>query len=238
MIGSLLMGGLVTGVAGVLLSLPALRLKGFYLAMSTLVLQELLSVFYVDQVPLTGGDEGIYGIPPITVMGYQFKGLSLNYLLLLLAILIVVICYAVAKSKFGQNLVAIREDADLAESLGINVTRHKVIVFFFSSFIIGFGGALLGPITYWVGPSMFDASQSFAILTMINIGGRGTIPGPIIGAMLLTAFPYAFREIYLWRQAFYGVLLVVSSIFFTAGLYPHLKRALNYLKSLLSKKEV
>jgi branched-chain amino acid transport system permease protein len=228
-------GSLLSALVGIGLTFPSLRLKGFYFAFSTVIVQALLSLVYRDLVSVTGGDVGLPGIPTVSkYIGEQFLGFpsSAVYLLLVFITCFIVLIFTnkLLNSKTGYMFTGIREDYVLLESLGANVTKYKVIAFFLSSLFAGLGGALYAHLTSYVFPLNFNLAASITILLLISFGGRGSVMGTIIGATFVTFLPYAVTEIYPYRDFIYGILFIVIIRFAPRGVAGALKNMIQKLK--------
>jgi branched-chain amino acid transport system permease protein len=217
-------------VVGVLLGLPSLRLKGFYFALSSLVIQTVLSLGFVYFVNFTNGDTGISQIPPpdIPFTGSSFHGISFDLLVAVAAWLSVVAVWAITHSPFGRRLIAIREDEVLAEAIGIDVVRNKMLVFFVGSLIAGIGGSLSATYVGFVSPRSFDLLASLSIWLMVTFGGRGTIMGPIVGALILAPIPFMLQQYDTFKDVIYGALIIAVIVLMPSGIYGAL---LAYVKS-------
>jgi branched-chain amino acid transport system permease protein len=208
-------------VVGVLLGLPSLRLKGFYFALSSLVIQTVLSLGFVYFVIFTNGDTGISQIPPpdIPFTGAFFHGTSFDLLVAIAAWFSVVAVWAITHSPFGRRLVAIREDEVLAEAIGIDVVRNKMLVFFVGSLIAGSGGSLYATYVGFASPRSFDLLSSLSIWLMVAFGGRGTIMGPILGTLILAPVPFMLQQYDSLKDVIYGALIIAVIILMPGGIY-------------------
>lgn len=216
--------GLIAALCGVLLGLPSLRLRGFYFVLSSIVLQVALTLVFVQWRKFTGGDTGISNIPypRIPIIGggeFVVKEIYFVYLILVLLIAVILLINRILHSNLGTRFIAIREDDILAETLGINVTRYKIISFFISSFIAGLGGSLYAHYVSFACPTVFNITASLNIWLLIMFGGRGSLIGPLIGTLLLTPIPYLLRQIYPIRDIIYGTVVVITALFLPKGIY-------------------
>jgi len=218
--------GALSGVLGVLVGVPALRLRGIYLAIATIAFVEILRVLALN-LEITGGAVGIFGIPqPFqTPLGYLWITLPL----LLLSIFFV---YRLENIRVGRALIAIREDELAADAMGINPTYYKVLAFTLGAILAGIVGAVSAHFinTWNARQGTFDASIIY--LTFVLIGGSRTVAGPVLGGMVFTALPEVLRAIAdipnlpLWLASFlrdgrliiFGLLIVIGTIFFPQGL--------------------
>ena len=221
----MLLGGLASAVLAVLVGVPALRLRGIYLALATIAFVEVLRVLSLN-LDITGGAVGIFGIPQ------PFHG-QLEYLwvagpLLLLTMLFV---YRLERIRVGRAFTAIREDELAAGAMGIDPTYNKVLSFTMGAIVAGITGALSAHLlnTWNARQGTFDASITY--LAFVLIGGSRTFLGPVVGGMVLTALPEVLRrlsetgELPAWLGTFmkdgrliiFGLLLVIASVFLPQG---------------------
>ncbi len=214
-------------VVGVLLGLPSLRLRGFYLALSSLVTQTVVTLGFVYFSGFTNGDTGISQIPPPDIPfmgGLQVRGLAFDLLLSALAWAGVAGISAIVRSPLGRRLVAIREDDTLADAVGIDVTGCKLTAFFIGSFYAGVGGALYATYVGFISPRAFDLLASLNIWLMVAFGGRGTIVGPIVGAAILTPVPFFLQQYDTLKDVIYGALIIAVIVLMPAGVYGEVVR--------------
>jgi len=202
-----LIGAACAGVAGLLVGVPSLRLKGDYLAIVTLGFGQIIVVF-LNNIEAIGGARGYSGIPIVKSFFWIF----------LIAILTIVIVYNIVHSAFGRALISIREDEIAAEAMGVNTTRYKVSAFVISSALAGAGGVLLAHFDGYLNPKSFEFIKSFEILIMIILGGLGSIVGSVLGAILLTVLPEALRGFAQYRMVIYSLLLIILMITRPQGL--------------------
>ena len=202
-----LIGAACAGVAGLLVGVPSLRLKGDYLAIVTLGFGQIIVVF-LNNIEAIGGARGYSGIPIVKSFFWIF----------LIAILTIVMVYNIVHSAFGRALISIREDELAAEAMGVNTTRYKVMAFVISSALAGAGGVLLAHFDGYLNPKSFEFIKSFEILIMIILGGLGSIVGSVLGAILLTILPEALRGFAQYRMVIYSLLLIVLMITRPQGL--------------------
>lgn len=202
-----LIGAAVAAVAGFLVGVPSLRLKGDYLAIVTLGFGQIIVVF-LNNIEAIGGARGYSGIPIVKSFFWIF----------LIAVLTITIVYNIVNSNFGRALISIREDELAAEAMGINTTRYKVMAFVISSALAGAGGALLAHFDGYLNPKSFEFIKSFEILIMIILGGLGSIVGSVLGAILLTVLPEALRGFAGYRMVIYSLLLIILMITRPQGL--------------------
>ena len=189
-------GVLLAGLAGMLLSIFAVRLRGHYLAIASLGFAVITYQILLNWISLTQGPLGIYAIPPpppLKIPGLpaiEFNNLAnLFYLVAGFALLTYILLDQLVRSPIGETLTAIREDEVSAASLGINCQKWKVLAFGISSAVAGAGGCFYASFVGTLVPDAFFITESFTILAMVIVGGMGTLIGPVLGAILLTVLP-------------------------------------------------
>lgn len=222
----MIIAGIVTGILGVMIGIPALRLRGIYLAIATIAFVEILRVFALN-LEITGGAVGIFGIPQPFRFPLEYLGIVLPLLLLSMFIL-----YRLEKIREGRAFSAIRTDELAADSMGINPTVYKVLAFTLGAILAGVVGVISAHFlnTWNARQGTFDVSIIY--LTSVLIGGSRTFLGPVIGGMVFTALPEVLRGVAnipglpLWLSQFFrdgrliifGLLIVLGTLFFPQGL--------------------
>jgi branched-chain amino acid transport system permease protein len=211
---------LLAAVVGVALGLPALRLKGFYFTLCSLVIQTALTLAFIFFPKFTNGDTGINQIAPPGFWGAEaLTGLGLEMVIALLAIAGIWVAQRIIVSPLGQRFVAIREDELLAEGLGIDVVRTKIVAFFMVSIYAGLGGCFYAVYVGFISPRAFDVLVSLNIWLFVAFGGRGTLAGPIIGAIVLAPIPFLLQDIQAFRDVLSGGLIIAVTLLMPAGAY-------------------
>jgi branched-chain amino acid transport system permease protein len=215
---AMVVGAVAASLIGVILGLPSLRLRGFYFTLCSLVIQTVITLGFVYFVNLTNGDTGVSQIAlPTLPGGASLSGVGYDLVLAALAVASVVVLTVIVGSSFGRRLIAIREDDGLAETLGINVTRQKMLAFFIASLFASVGGALYAPYIGFISPRSFDVLVSLNIWLMVAFGGRGTIFGPVFGAVVLAPIPFLLQDYYTIKDVVYGLLIVGVITLLPAG---------------------
>jgi branched-chain amino acid transport system permease protein len=204
---SVILGGMCAGFIGVLIGFPTLRLRGDYLAISTLGFAEIVRVQFTN-MKITGGAIGFMGI----------KGSTTFPIVMGLVVATIAAMAWLENSRNGRAMLAVREDEIAAESVGINTTWYKIQAFAVGSFFAGIGGALFAHTTTFIQPSDFGFMKSIEYLNMVVLGGLGSIPGSIVGSIVLTSAPEVLRFMSDYRMLVYGILLVIMMIFRPNGL--------------------
>lgn len=206
-------------LAGSFLAVPALRLRGDYLAIVTLGFGEILRLVLNNWDSLTNGPNGISGIEPPSVAGFSLDTLGTYYYLVLgLAALGFFVIRRVEGSRIGRAWIAIREDEIAAAAMGIDTTRYKLYAFAFGAFWAGIAGILFAAKMRFVSPESFTFMESVMVLSMIILGGLGALSGAVLGAVLLVVLPEVLREVQLYRMLLLGAGLVLLMIFRPQGL--------------------
>jgi branched-chain amino acid transport system permease protein len=181
---SLLAGGILAALAGLLVGVPSLRLKGDYLAIVTLGFGEIIRVI-LQNTDAVGGARGFTGIPAYTNFFWTFA----------LAGLTVYVVTSLVHSTAGRGFLAVHDDEIAAEAIGINTTRYKVVAFVFGAFFAGIAGGLYGHFIQYLNPDGFNFVKSIEIVVMVILGGMGNTIGVIIAAVLLSILPAVLREV-------------------------------------------
>jgi branched-chain amino acid transport system permease protein len=227
--------GTIAGIAlsllcALILSLATIRLRGVYLALATLAFGLLVDSLAVGMMDLTGGPSGLVGVPAFSVGPASFASpLAMYYLVATLIVVLVVLLRGGIRSSFGRALKAIRTDQTAATALGINVVRYKIVAFAISAALASLSGSLFAFFFHYLSPEMVNTSRSLEMVTMLVIGGEGTLVGPIVGVTLLTLLPEIFQPFALYKRLAEGLLLVLAFQYLPAGIYGSLAAVLSRL---------
>jgi len=213
----LVLAAVVSGILGGFLGLPALRVRHDFLVLATIGINFIVVAVF-QYTPALGGAYGIVGIPPIAIAGVELLGLGMLLLVAAIAVALFVLKALLLKTWFGVRLIAIREDEDAAAAIGINVASTKIWAFVLACGGAGIAGALYARQLGSVFPENFGFVESVTVLTMVVLGGAGTLIGPVIGAIILGGLPEYLRFLHEWRYVIYGLLLTVLVIFERDGL--------------------
>ncbi len=206
---ALLTALVLTGGIGVLLSIPALRVTGPYLAMVTIAFAFIVEHGAVEWRELTGGANGLMNIPAIGLAGTEFSELNTVYLTILLTALTLFLYWRFADSAWGLAMRAIRDADTAGQSLGLNPIMIRAVAFGLSATAAGLAGGLFAPLTAFVSPSSFSFFQSILFLLVVIIGGSGTVFGPLVGAVIVVFLPELLSGFAEYRLLFFGALLLV-----------------------------
>ena len=215
-------GGLAAGVMGVLVGIPALRLRGDYLAIVTMAFAEIIRVCFCN-FSITGGGKTMSGILKLSTFPRAFW----------IMVVCVTVMYLFVRSKYGRTVQAIREDYIAASASGINVTFYKVLTFAVSAFFAGIGGGIYAHYMTAMIPTNFNFNYSAELLSEVIIGGTGSLTGSIIGAAFLSALPELMREFSTYRMLGYSVVLVLVMLFRPGGIFGRWEFSLTRLLLLL-----
>jgi len=218
----------LAAIIGVLLGIPVLRLRGDYLAIVTLGFGEIIRVLLKAEA-LSGFSNGPRGIPKIgqpVLFGIQFTERTFMYMIILGVILAIFLTIRLQNSKIGRSWIAIREDETVAQAMGINTLKAKLLAFGIGASFAGLGGALFASRSQFTGPDDFTLMISINVLAVVIVGGMGSIPGVIAGAFVLKGLPEILRDLESYRILAFGALLVVMMIYRPQGLIPSTRRRL------------
>ncbi|MCX5717816.1 MAG: branched-chain amino acid ABC transporter permease [Nitrospirae bacterium] len=216
---SLPLSVMLVTLSGFILAIPALRLRGDYLAIVTLGFGEIVRLVLNNWDSFTKGPNGIGGIEPPNIFGMQISKLGhFYYFIIIFVLLAVFIIRRVSASRIGRAWIAIREDEIASSSIGINTTAYKLYSFAFGAFWAGLAGVLFAAKMQFVSPESFTFMESVLVLCMVILGGLGSIPGVVLGAIILVMLPEMLREVQLYRMLALGSGLVMLMIFRPQGL--------------------
>jgi branched-chain amino acid transport system permease protein len=205
---ALVCGGFASSVCGLLVGIPSLRLRGDYLAITTLGFGEIIRVI-IQNLDFLGGARGFTGIAKLSDFFWVYS---------IVAVLIFLV-YNVLNSTYGKGFLAVRDDEVAAEAIGISATRYKVTAFVAGAFFAGIAGGLYAHFVTYINPSQFGFLKSFEIVVMVVVGGMGSIVGVILSAIVLTILPEALRTVAQYRMVIYSLLLVLIMLARPRGLF-------------------
>ena len=213
---------LAAGLFAALVALPVLRLRGDYLLIVTVGLGEIVRIALVNDVGgLTGGANGIFGIPRPVLLGMKLKTPEQLFWLIWGAVgLTVLVFRRLSASRFGRQLRALREDEVAAEGSGVDTARARLTVFVLGSAWAGMAGTLFAAKMTVVSPESFGFWESVLVFAMVLLGGAGSIPGVLLGAFLVAGLPELFRGLAGARMLVFGLALMAMMVFRPGGLWP------------------
>ncbi|MEQ8235153.1 MAG: branched-chain amino acid ABC transporter permease [Syntrophomonadaceae bacterium] len=212
-------------LAGLLIGMPTLRLKGDYLAIATLGFGEMIRVI-LQNIDYVGGPSGILGIEKLTTWPWLFGG----------TLVTLVVIVNLVNSSYGRAIISVREDEVAAELMGINTTRYKVLAFAIGAMFAGLGGALYAHYFYIIKPETFNFMKSFDILVMVVLGGLGSTTGAVIAAVFITILTAALQPFPAIRMILYSLILILVMIYRPGGIMGNKELGRDTLKRIRRKK--
>ena len=217
-LAALIAAAIITGIVGLVVSLPALRMRNYYLAIVTLAFGELLRWGYIHADWLTQGSSGL-AVPNASVFGISLASDRARYwMFLCLTTLVLWGSANLLRSRFGRALVAMRENEAAAAAMGISPVLAKVGAFAWSGCVVGIAGAMFALLLGRINPESFDLSQLLLHFSLVMIGGLGSLAGSVAGAILLTAAPELLRNIAGLEEIIFSLLLIGVLLFMPRGL--------------------
>jgi branched-chain amino acid transport system permease protein len=224
-------GVALAAFVAILIGIPTLKLKDHYLALATLALCLVTSLFLINAKWLTNGSEGVMGIQAPTLFGHAMKGVAYYYFVMVLTVIIFVLIRNLVNSRVGIALETIRENEDAAAALGVNVLYYKVMVFAIAGALAALAGSLYGHLTLFVSPESFGLTLSIEVLVIIVIGGLASMLGSAIGAVVITLLPELLYEFEEYRLLVYGVILLLVVLFAPKGIVGLLTSLTKFIQS-------
>ncbi len=241
----LLIAGFITAIVGMIFGIPSLRLKGLYLAIATLAAQVILEFVFIRWRGVTGGSQGLL-VPPASIGGFAFDNeFKFYFVALAFAILAILVAKNVVRTKPGRAFMAIRDRYISAEIIGVPLFQYKLLAFGISSFFAGVSGSLWAHYIGIITPEHFNVVVSIQYLSMIIIGGLGSIYGTILGTIFIVLLPEILRAISgplsnsypilidifnALREGIFGLIIIMFLIFEPDGLAHRWKMIKNYWK--------
>lgn len=198
---AMLLGGIAAGIFGLIIGIPALRLKGDYLAIVTLAFGEIIRSV-LNNLSIVGGSGGLNGIP-------RYSNYTIVYVM---AVITIIVIANLVKSRHGRAICSIRDNVIASEAMGIPIVYYKLLAFVVAAFFAGIAGVLYGHNLGILKPSTFDFNKSIEILVMVVMGGMGSIPGSIIAAIIITVLPELLRSVADYRMLIYAVVLIAMML--------------------------
>lgn len=203
---ALVIGAALASLIGLLIGIPALRLKGLYLVIATLGFGEMVRTFFLNFEP-TGGASGFRGPMGTTL-----------FLIYAWVVGFIIVFWLLDRSRLGRSFDAVRDDPEVASTMGLDVIWHKVWAFGFGAFIAGIAGGLYAHYMFYIESGNFSFLLSTMILLYVLLGGMQTFWGAVAGAVIFSILPEVLRFIHEWRLSFYGAVLVAMMIFRPSGI--------------------
>ncbi len=214
-----LLSTIVVMIASLALGVPTLRLRTYYLAMTTIGFGEIVRLVIVHWEPVTGGTSGLRAIPGVSLFGLKPEGEIAHYYILLAALALALLVAArIRHSSLGRAMIATKNSEIAAEQCGVDTTRTKVLAFMIGAVYAGLAGCLYASSIRFISPDSFSGTQAILLMTMLIVGGMGSIAGCVIGAVALTLLPEALRFLGQWYLVLYGLGVIVVIVLAPGGL--------------------
>lgn len=216
------LSGVTAGVLALIVARPIIHLRGDYLLIVTIGLVEIVRIALVNNVfGITGGSNGIFGIDRPVLFGFIIRSPEhFFYLIWGFAAVTVFLFYRLERSRFGRALNYLREDDTAAEGSGINISHYKLIAFAIGAFWAGMAGTIYASKMTIIAPESFNFWESVILFMIVLLGGRGSIPGVLLGAFLVVGLPELFRQFASARMLVFGLIMIIMMIFRTEGILP------------------
>jgi branched-chain amino acid transport system permease protein len=206
-------------VASLVLGLPTLRLRTYYLAMTTIGFGEIIRLIIVHWEAVTGGTSGLRAIPGVSVFGFGPQGQTQHYYLLIAMLALALLtARRIRNSALGRAMIATKDSEIAAEQSGVDTTRIKLLAFMIGAVYAGLAGCLYASSIRFISPDSFSGIQAILLMTMLIVGGMGSIVGCVIGAVALTILPEALRFLGQWYLVLYGLGVIVVIVLAPGGL--------------------
>ena len=208
----------LTGIFGVVLAYPTLRVRGVYLAVITIAFGIVVENIAIEWSSVTGGTTGISNIPKIAFFGHALDDIGFYYLIGMIFLVSFIIHYNIKKSRFGRSMRAATQSEIAVRSVGINPISARTLAFTLAAVLTGIAGALYAYLNSYVNPDTFRFLDSLRYLLMVILGGSGTVLGPLLGAAILTYIPEFFQKFGIWQHFAYGALLTIVIFIMPLGI--------------------
>jgi branched-chain amino acid transport system permease protein len=202
-------GGLMAAASGIIVGIPAIRIRGIYLLILTLGFGEIVRVFFLN-FSYTGGANGLAGIVPYTNVVWVGSA----------CVVIGLVAWRLRYSRIGRAMIAVHGDETAAQAMGVDVVRVKLVAFALGAFIAGLAGAFYAHYTLFIDSAQFGFLRSADAFLFIVLGGIANPVGPLVGAAVATLTPEIFRFLQDWRMTFFGALLIAAALWRPDGLVP------------------
>lgn len=226
------LGALFSAILGLLIGFPVLRLRGDYLAIVTLAFGEITRLVLENWNDFSFGPSGIANIARPAIAGIKMKlpqvTIFLYFIVLAMVIFTIFVVNRLENSRLGRAWEAMREDEIAAQATGIDITKSKLLAFSIGAVWAGFAGVLFAAKTTFINPASFTVWESITVLCVVVIGGMGSIPGVIVGALLFTLLPELLRSVSEYRMLVFGITLVIMMIFRPGGMIQKKRKSYNF----------
>jgi len=234
---SLPIGGIISGLAGLVIGLPAMRIKGHYLALATMSFAYIIYLVLLHWEGVTGGPRGMAALRPEWPISFT-EDTRFYFIILSITILMIAFAQNIVSSKYGRAFMSLQKDEIVSRSMGINLINYKTLAFIISSFYGGIAGGLYGPLIGFLDPLSFSVIESAYFLLIVLLGGRGTIYGAILGAFIFVSIPELVRRAEQFQEVIYGFIFLVILIYMPSGIMGLLHKSKSFLAKHLGGKRL
>jgi len=218
---TILLAMVITGMVAFAIGIPTLKLEGHYLVMATLGFNVIVYIVMIQLEPVTGGPSGFSGIPRLQAGGFIFDSdRKIYFLLWAVSIGSLLLSLNLIHSRVGRAMAALSQNEIAARCTGIDTERYKVKIFVLSAVLASLAGSLYAHYLTFISPGTFSFFYSLQVVTMVLVGGMGSLWGSLFGALLLTLLPEALHAVKEYNVLIYGLILMVALVFFPQGLFP------------------
>ena len=233
----IILAAVFAGALAFVIGFPILKLKGHYLAMATLGFGIIMYIVFNETVEFTGGPSGLSGIPNLHIGSLIFDNdLNNYYLVWLFTLVVMLLSINLSQSRIGRALRAIHDSEMAARVMGVNARILKVQIFTVSAVISAIAGSLYAHIMTFISPASFGFNFSIELLTMVVIGGLGSIYGSFLGAAILTMLPEMLRVFQDFDIVIYGLMLILMTMFMPGGLISGIQKMTEFAAARMKKK--
>lgn len=222
---SMLLAGVVAAAVGAVIGMIALRMRDIYLALATFAFGEAMQWVFLNWTPVTGGPNGLR-IAPTTVFGFEILSDKQAYpVTLVTTVIMLVLTVVLARSRLGRSLRAVRESEVAAMAMGVPVRSAKLIAFALSAFFAGIAGGMFAVYSTYIHPDSLGFQTTILVLTMVVVGGLGSIGGAVGGAVVFGLLSEVLRQAPSYQEIIYGLILIVFMMYAPKGLFAFLRDA-------------
>ena len=236
---ALLAGAIVAGIVGCAIGAIILRLNGAFFLFSTICIVQIFYNLFINYAPLFGGPAGIVGVPPFSMLGFTANSQKKWFIVVAVFLgLIALLVERIRSTRLGRSLASIRDDETVAQTIGIDTYKAKVIAFTTTSMLSGLAGGLYAMLNTYIGYDMFTYAKSTNLVVMAMIGGVNNTVGIILGSLIITVIPEVFRNLAGWFRLAYGIAIVLLMIFLPTGFVGLFPKMLEGIQRLWNKRKV
>ena len=216
---SILIGIGISGLAGLVIGIPTLKLNGRYLTITTLGFTIIVKLVLDNWKSVTKGSDGMRGIPTLKIFGFDFSSkLAMYYFALFMLVVAIFLVRRLRDGEFGMALKMIRDNDDAAQACGINIAFYKTVAFVIGGMLGGLGGTVYAHTICYIQPADFAVAMSQNILVMVVVGGYKWLAGAVIGGIVITVLPEVLRFMADYRMLFFGVIVCLVIAFIPGGI--------------------